>query len=73
MLCNVEPGVRGGHQMCIDCSEGKIYLLGGWNGTVELSDFWCYKIKEEKWELIEADTSLKGYFFHFFFLIILFI
>jgi len=34
------PGMRGGHQMCIDTAERRIYLFGGWDGSVDLSDFW---------------------------------
>ena len=58
--CTIGPGVRGGHQMCIDSEEGKIYLLGGWNGNCELSDFWLYDIKSSVWSLIQEDTSVHG-------------
>jgi len=46
--------------MCIDSEEGKIYLLGGWNGNCELSDFWLYDIKSSVWSLIQEDTSVHG-------------
>lgn len=50
------PGMRGGHQMCIDSEAGRIYLLGGWNATEDLADFWCYDIHEGIWILISSDT-----------------
>ncbi|GAA5806192.1 hypothetical protein HPULCUR_011722 [Helicostylum pulchrum] len=54
------PCARGGHQLCIDTDREKIYLLGGWDGKVELSDFWCYHIKENRWKLLSSDTSIQG-------------
>ncbi|GAA5813656.1 hypothetical protein MFLAVUS_007141 [Mucor flavus] len=54
------PCARGGHQLCIDTNREKIYLLGGWDGKVELSDFWCYHIKENRWRLLSSDTSIQG-------------
>jgi hypothetical protein len=52
------PCARGGHQLCIDQEREKIYLLGGWDGQRELSDFWCYHIKENVWKLLSSDTTL---------------
>lgn len=52
------PCARGGHQLCIDSEREKIYLLGGWDGKRELSDFWCYHIKENRWRLLSSDTTL---------------
>ncbi|KAI8967128.1 Muskelin N-terminus-domain-containing protein [Mycotypha africana] len=54
------PCARGGHQMCIDVENDKIYLLGGWDGTRELADFWCYHIPSQRWKLISSDTSQQG-------------
>ena len=50
--------MRGGHQMCMDVqSAGFIYIFGGWDGSKELSDFWCYDIAGNKWECISQDTK----------------
>ncbi|KAI9497069.1 Muskelin N-terminus-domain-containing protein [Zychaea mexicana] len=54
------PCGRGGHQMCIDVEEEKIYLFGGWNGYCDLSDLWCYHIREGRWRLLSADTRDQG-------------
>ncbi|KAI8924913.1 Muskelin N-terminus-domain-containing protein [Entophlyctis helioformis] len=50
------PGMRGGHQMCIDVDNGVIYLFGGWNGTQDLSDFWAYHQATEHWVNLSMDT-----------------
>lgn len=52
------PCARGGHQMCIDTKEGMIYVFGGWDGRRDLSDFWCYNIRLNEWELLSHDTKL---------------
>ncbi|KAI8141192.1 Muskelin N-terminus-domain-containing protein [Fennellomyces sp. T-0311] len=54
------PCGRGGHQMCIDVEEEKIYLFGGWNGFCDLADLWCYHIRENRWQLLSADTRDQG-------------
>ncbi|KAG0178624.1 Muskelin 1, intracellular mediator containing kelch motif [Apophysomyces sp. BC1021] len=54
------PGPRGGHQMCIDTTNGHIYLFGGWNGKCDLSDFWYYSISESRWHLLSPDTKRHG-------------
>ncbi|KAG4303590.1 hypothetical protein PCK1_000108 [Pneumocystis canis] len=54
------PSVRGGHQMCIDQEERIIYLLGGWDGYKDLSDFWSYSIKYNTWKKISNDTLLQN-------------
>lgn len=51
------PCARGGHQLCLDAYNEKIYLFGGWDGKRELSDFWYYHIKEKRWKLLSQDTS----------------
>lgn len=50
------PPMRGGHQMCIDTDAGIIYLLGGWDGSRDLSDFWSFSISDQQWTCISADT-----------------
>ncbi|OZJ05515.1 hypothetical protein BZG36_01880 [Bifiguratus adelaidae] len=54
------PCMRGGHQMCMDVEEGKVYLLGGWNGERDLSDMWYFDREEGKWELLSGDTASQG-------------
>ena len=54
------PGMRGGHQMCIDSYSETIYLFGGWDGTKDLSDLWSYDIESGQWCCISRDTSLEG-------------
>ncbi|RHZ78628.1 hypothetical protein Glove_158g98 [Diversispora epigaea] len=54
------PCIRGGHQMCIDVEAGHIYLLGGWDGDKNLSDFWVYIINNNKWKLISSNTREQG-------------
>ncbi|RWS09436.1 muskelin-like protein [Dinothrombium tinctorium] len=57
---NVRPGMRGGHQMCIDPYSETIYLYGGWDGSQDLADLWCYNIAKSEWICISKDTSLEG-------------
>ncbi|KAJ4493748.1 Muskelin N-terminus-domain-containing protein [Lentinula edodes] len=54
------PSVRGGHAMCIDCQRRYIYLFGGWDGQTSLADFWRYDIKEQRWVVLSANTSLES-------------
>ncbi|GAN02525.1 muskelin [Mucor ambiguus] len=54
------PCGRGGHQLCVDADREKIYLFGGWDGNRDLSDFWCYHIKDNRWKLLSTDTTLQG-------------
>lgn len=49
--------------MCIDEETGQIFLFGGWDGTKDLSDFWVYKIEDQKWHLISTDTRKYVHFF----------
>jgi len=46
------PRQRGGHAMCIDEVEEKIYLYGGWDGERSLDDLWVYPIAEGKWHAV---------------------
>lgn len=52
------PCARGGHQMCLDEQDRMIYILGGWDGKRDLSDFWCYDMRENRWHLLSSDTQL---------------
>lgn len=54
------PGMRGGHQMCMDVEAGLIYLFGGWNGSKDLSDFWVYNVQQERWSCLSQDTRKQG-------------
>ncbi|KAF9976699.1 Muskelin 1, intracellular mediator containing kelch motif [Actinomortierella ambigua] len=54
------PRQRGGHQMCIDTKGGFVYLMGGWDGTRELADFWAYHIPSQEWILISPDTTMQA-------------
>lgn len=54
------PGMRGGHQMCLDPNSETVFLFGGWDGHRDLSDMWAYHIPSQKWRLVSADTSSQG-------------
>ncbi|XP_021957307.1 muskelin isoform X2 [Folsomia candida] len=54
------PGMRGGHQMCVDSSTGIIYLFGGWDGNQDLADFWAYSISDGSWTLLSENTENEG-------------
>eukprot|EP00794_Sanderia_malayensis_P006101 gene6101-6805_t len=55
-----QPGMRGGHQMCIDAENSIIYLLGGWDGMQDLSDFWAFHCTTGQWQCISTDTVKDG-------------
>ncbi|XP_049964033.1 muskelin isoform X1 [Schistocerca serialis cubense] len=55
-----QPGMRGGHQMCMDPFTETIYLFGGWDGNQDLSDLWTYHVPSRKWTLISKDTEAEG-------------
>ena len=57
---DLKPGMRGGHQMCIDPFGEKIYLFGGWNGKQDISDFWVYNLCTHQWTCLFADCSKAG-------------
>lgn len=46
------PTPRGGHAMCFDRIEGRIYLFGGYDGKKSLDDFWVFNIQDHSWKLI---------------------
>ncbi len=54
------PGMRGGHQMCIDVESKTVYLFGGWDGYRDLNDFWAYDIDEQRWACLSEDTAKEG-------------
>lgn len=54
------PCVRGGHQMCINPSNGAIYMFGGWDGFTDLADLWTYDPDTQRWRCISRDTSEQG-------------
>ena len=39
---------------------GKIYLLGGWDGHIDMADFWEFDIKTSQWNCTSVDTSKEG-------------
>lgn len=55
-----QPGMRGGHQMVIDYPQQLIFLMGGWDGIKDLSDFWVYSIERKQWTCISEDTKADG-------------
>ena len=63
MHCSGQPGMRGGHQMCVDSERQLIFLLGGWDGVKDLSDFWVYDIANTSWQCISEDikADVSGY------------
>ncbi|XP_076052997.1 muskelin 1 [Oratosquilla oratoria] len=54
------PGMRGGHQMCVDTSSQTIYLFGGWDGMKDLSDLWAFHVPSQEWTCISKDTETEG-------------
>jgi len=58
--CSNQPGMRGGHQMCIDYPRQLVFLLAGWNGIKDLCDFWVYNIVTGQWHCISEDTEADG-------------
>ena len=42
--------------MCIDADHSVIYLLGGWDGIQDLSDFWAFHCNSGNWECLSLDT-----------------
>lgn len=54
------PSARGGHAMCYDRRQGRIYLFGGWDGRKDLNDFWVFDIAEGFWKLIPPRTNPGG-------------
>ncbi|XP_059476925.1 muskelin [Neocloeon triangulifer] len=55
-----QPGMRGGHQMCIDPVSETIFLFGGWDGTQDLSDLWQFHIPSNTWKKLSSNTEVEG-------------
>ncbi len=43
--------------MTISHKQQIIYLLGGWNGKMNISDFWTWNITDRKWQRISENTE----------------
>jgi len=56
----LRPGMRGGHQMCMDVQTEIIYLFGGWDGSQDLADFWSFHVPTKRWTLISSNTAEEG-------------
>ncbi|XP_012935580.1 muskelin isoform X1 [Aplysia californica] len=54
------PGMRGGHQMCMDVLTETIYMFGGWDGNHDLADLWSYHVPSHAWTCISRDTEKDG-------------
>lgn len=55
------PGPRGGHQMVCDPTTHSLYLLGGWDGSRDLGDFWMYQpAPVDRWTCLSLDTRKEG-------------
>jgi hypothetical protein len=55
-----KPGMRGGHQMCMDTERGLLYMFGGWDGSSDLSDLWQFTVQTLRWDCLSTDTSQEG-------------
>uniref|UniRef100_A0A2R5LHF5 Putative muskelin n=2 Tax=Ornithodoros turicata TaxID=34597 RepID=A0A2R5LHF5_9ACAR len=54
------PGMRGGHQMCIDIQTETLYLFGGWDGMQDLADLWSFQTSTGLWTCLSRDTEAEG-------------
>ncbi|XP_041349762.1 muskelin-like [Gigantopelta aegis] len=54
------PGMRGGHQMCLDIHTETIYLYGGWDGNHDLADLWAYHVPSKQWVCILKSAEDEG-------------
>lgn len=43
--------------MSIDMETQVIYLLGGWDGMVDLADFWAFSVESAQWTCLSRDTE----------------
>lgn len=57
---NNRPGMRGGHQMCMDTDSQILYLLGGWDGMIDLPDFWAFNVDAGQWSCLSRETEQDG-------------
>lgn len=60
LASEIRPGMRGGHQMCMDIISETIYMFGGWDGNHDLADLWSYHIPSHTWSCISRDTEKDG-------------
>ena len=37
-----------------------LYLFGGWDGYMDLADFWSYHIPTQQWTCISSNTEDEG-------------
>jgi len=51
------PGMRGGHQMCIDILTETIYMFGGWDGNQDLADLWACHLPSQQWTCLSKNTE----------------
>ncbi|KAL8596859.1 hypothetical protein ACOMHN_060667 [Nucella lapillus] len=54
------PGMRGGHQMCIDVNSETIYMFGGWDGQDDLDDMWAFHVPTLEWTCLCKHTAQEG-------------
>jgi hypothetical protein len=54
---DTKPGMRGGHQMCVDPHGDSVYLFGGWNGKNDLSDLWMFDLNTRLWKCLFENCS----------------
>ncbi|KAG1683384.1 Muskelin [Nymphon striatum] len=54
---NNRPGMRGGHQMCMDVRTETIYLFGGWDGAQDLADLWSFHVPSSHWTCLSQNTA----------------
>lgn len=59
-LIESRPGMRGGHQMCVDVLSETLYLFGGWDGNHDLADLWMYHVPSREWTCLSRNTQLEG-------------
>ena len=43
--------------MCMDVEKQTLFLLGGWDGSKELADFWMYHVPSAQWNCISDDMT----------------
>ena len=60
MNCAPFPSARGGHQMIWDSVTSRLFLLGGWDGKRDLSDFWSFDPTNSSWTLLSGDVEREG-------------
>ena len=46
--------------MCIDTDSQILYLLGGWDGMIDLPDFWAFSVDSGQWTCLSRDTEQDG-------------